>query len=175
MRQHTAVQTCAGDEHSLLLTETGHVYAFGRSDLGQLGMAVATAHHRTQSPGPHGGDAAAAGIVAASLARHDARRPVAVATLQDVNVVSVAAGAEHSVVLTNDGSALAFGAGDGGQLGRHAAEYQCEADAFRPVRVVIPERLRVVQVRAARCVAGRGRRACLLSVWGRANRGCRLY
>jgi alpha-tubulin suppressor-like RCC1 family protein len=60
--------------------------------------------------------------------------------------VQVACGAEHSVALTAEGAALAFGAGDSGQLGRHASEYQSEADSFRPVRMLTNERQRIVQV-----------------------------
>ena len=40
MRQHTVVQASAGDEHTLILTEMGHVFACGRADMGQLGVVV---------------------------------------------------------------------------------------------------------------------------------------
>jgi hypothetical protein len=63
MRQHAVVQAAAGDEHALLVTSHGHLYACGRSDLGQLGMVVPPA----SSDPLHG---------------TDARRPMLVAALQ---------------------------------------------------------------------------------------------
>ena len=86
--------------------------------------------------------------------RSDARKPTLVASLQDHHIVQVSAGAEHSVVLTEEGEVLAFGAGDAGQLGRRTADYQCEADAFRPVRMMGTARLRIVQVKAPHFAIG---------------------
>ncbi len=64
--------------------------------------------------------------------------------LQEECIVAAAAGAEHSLALTSEGTVYAFGAGDAGQLGRRSADYQREEDAFRPVAVAT--KLRIVQV-----------------------------
>ena len=82
-----------GDEdHALVLTRDGTVLSFGQRDSGQLGHG-----HVYTSP------------------QHE--EPEVIEALRGVRVVAVAAGERHSLVLTDEGAVLSFGAGGRGQLG----------------------------------------------------------
>ncbi|OUC42188.1 regulator of condensation, partial [Trichinella nativa] len=84
-----------GQYHSLLSTGDGRVLSFGSNRHGQLGV----------------GDT-----------RERRRGPVRVNLPTNLKpVVQVAAGANHSVCLTNDGQVYTFGKHDAGQLGRRSA------------------------------------------------------
>ncbi|KRY47660.1 E3 ubiquitin-protein ligase rpm-1 [Trichinella britovi] len=84
-----------GQYHSLLSTGDGRVLSFGSNRHGQLGV----------------GDT-----------RERRRGPVRVNLPTNLKpVVQVAAGANHSVCLTNDGQVYTFGKHDAGQLGRRPA------------------------------------------------------
>jgi len=89
------VQIAAGGSHSLALTATGELYAFGLNGSGQLGSAT---NNGTANPNP---------------------TPIAV-TLPGATgpVVQIAAGNSHSLALTATGQLYAFGLNDVGQLGR---------------------------------------------------------
>ncbi|GAB4814257.1 hypothetical protein N2152v2_001303 [Parachlorella kessleri] len=78
-----------GDTHTLVLSEAGEVWAFGRNQNGQLGT---------------GSDV-------------DSVLPQKVAALEGKRVVSVACGAEHSVCCTDQGEVYAWGWGRYGNLG----------------------------------------------------------
>ena len=84
-----ATAVADGGSHTLALTSTGAVYAWGRNADGQLGDGTTT----------------------------DAALPVAVHLPAGVRITAVAAGAGHSLALTSTGSVLAWGAGSSGQLG----------------------------------------------------------
>ncbi|HEX3910166.1 MAG TPA: putative Ig domain-containing protein [Solirubrobacteraceae bacterium] len=92
-----AVAIAAGADHSLVLTSTGQVYAFGSNLYGQLGVS-AGAGTSTPNPTP---------------------TSIALGALSGV-VVQLAAGAEHSLALTSTGQLLSFGGNRYGQLGRAA-------------------------------------------------------
>ena len=77
----------AGYHYSLILTNTGQIYAFGRNEYGQLGL----------------GD---------NIAKN---APTLIPTLNQI--VQIAAGGDHSLVLSNTGQIYAFGANNYGQLG----------------------------------------------------------
>jgi len=83
----------AGGDHTLVLDTTGHVWAFGRNDTGQLGDGTAASSRPT---------------------------PVQVAGLSDV--IAVAAGTSHSLALTRDGTVVSWGANGSGQLGDHSTQ-----------------------------------------------------
>ena len=85
----TAVAVSAGGAHTLALTSTGAVWAWGRNADGQLGDGTTT----------------------------DRDVPVAVRLPAGVTVTAIAAGGGHSLALTSTGSVLAWGAGGSGQLG----------------------------------------------------------
>jgi alpha-tubulin suppressor-like RCC1 family protein len=82
-----AVAVAAGSAHSLLLTASGEVYAFGQGSSGQLGQ------NSTASSGT----------------------PLPVPGLS--SVVAIAAGANHSLAVTAAGEVWAWGANDASQLG----------------------------------------------------------
>ena len=86
----------AGDVHSMVLTADGQVLTFGWSYHGQLG---------------HGDE-------------ENQFVPKRIAALERVRVCQVAAGGEHSMVLTADGQVLSFGRGDDGRLGHGDEEQQ---------------------------------------------------
>ncbi len=90
-------QVAAGYQHSLAVTSTGQLYAFGDNYYGQLGIA---ANSGTAKPNP---------------------TPTLV-TLPGATgpVTQVAAGAWHSLALTSTGQLYAFGSNGEGQLGNTA-------------------------------------------------------
>jgi alpha-tubulin suppressor-like RCC1 family protein len=79
----------AGCLHSLALTSTGRVLAWGANFAGQLGDGTTIS----------------------------SARPVAVSVPGGISVAAVAAGCDHSLALTSAGQVLAWGAGADGQLG----------------------------------------------------------
>ena len=90
-------QIAAGEDHSLALTSTGQLYAFGDNYYGELGNAT---NNVTQNPNP---------------------TPTLV-TLPGATgpVTQIAAGADHSLALTSTGQLYGFGDNGAGQLGRAA-------------------------------------------------------
>jgi alpha-tubulin suppressor-like RCC1 family protein len=110
--QATAI--AAGAQYSLVLTDTGRLYAFGENDYGQLGV---TADSGSEAANP------APAEVSLPLA---AGRPAA-----------IAAGAQHSLVLGSTGRVYAFGANRYGQLGR-LANVESEGANAAPLEVALP-------------------------------------
>uniref|UniRef100_A0A182JNI9 PHR domain-containing protein n=1 Tax=Anopheles christyi TaxID=43041 RepID=A0A182JNI9_9DIPT len=96
-RPPIVTQIACGQHHSLVLTSAGEVYSFGSNQYGQLGTGDLQA--------PAGGRP------------HLVRFPNGSGT-----IVSVAAGSNHSVVLTSRGAVYTFGNYHKGQLGREAPE-----------------------------------------------------
>ena len=84
------VAVASGANHSLGLSSDGTVFSWGQNSLGQLGSG---------STGP------------------PRTTPAAVAGLTGVVVVAIAAGENHSLALTADGSVVAWGRNNEGQLG----------------------------------------------------------
>ncbi|ACL06695.1 regulator of chromosome condensation RCC1 [Desulfatibacillum aliphaticivorans] len=94
------VAIAAGRAFSLALTRDGEVWAWGNNGVGQLGM------------GPHNGFV---------------RDPLPVRAANGVplkGVRAITANGRHSLALMNDGSVLAWGAGDRGQLGQGAQNHE---------------------------------------------------
>ncbi|WP_028680694.1 Ig-like domain repeat protein [Salinispora arenicola] len=85
----TVTAVAAGDRHSLALTSTGTMLAWGENFIGQLGDGTTT----RRSP------------------------PVAVDLPTGTTVTAVAAGDRHSLALTSAGTVLAWGDNSAGQLG----------------------------------------------------------
>ena len=79
----------AGQDHSLALTNTGAVYAWGSNVYGALGTGNNT----------------------------NSNTPVPVTGLSGVNVTAIATGAFHSLALTSSGAVYAWGYNDEGELG----------------------------------------------------------
>jgi alpha-tubulin suppressor-like RCC1 family protein len=89
-------QIAAGAAYSLALTDTGRLYAFGENEYGQLGDATNDGSEAA-NPSP------------APVSVPGGGRPIA-----------IAAGAQHSLVLSAAGQVYAFGDNEDGQLGRIA-------------------------------------------------------
>ncbi|KAA0162697.1 hypothetical protein FNF27_08036 [Cafeteria roenbergensis] len=90
-----ATAVAAGGEHSLVLLDDGSLLAFGKGGNGRLGY----------------GDTSDVGHTLGTLPSKQG------AVSLGGNATAVAAGGEHSLVLLDDGSLLAFGKGDNGKLG----------------------------------------------------------
>jgi len=103
-----AARVACGHGHTALLSETGMVWTFGRGDAGQLGLG----------------------------SRRSFRFPQLVRGLPDEWCTGVAAGATHTVVLTESGDVLVAGRGPEGQLGLGSASSQ--ADSFTRMRGLPP-------------------------------------
>ena len=88
------VRIAAGGGHSLALTSTGQLYAFGDNQFGQLGEVT---NNGTTDPNP---TPTLVGLPGASGP-----------------VVQIAAGSRHSLALTSSGQAYAFGGNTDGELG----------------------------------------------------------
>jgi len=78
----------AGEAHSLVATNTGQVYSFGKNSEGQLGLSDFV----------------------------DRQKPSLVSSIAG-NVVKIACGAKHSLVLSDIGELFATGSHNRGQLG----------------------------------------------------------
>jgi alpha-tubulin suppressor-like RCC1 family protein len=85
----TVKEIAAGDAHSLALTSTGQMLAWGFNADGELGDGTTTDRHR----------------------------PVSVALPPGVTVIGIAAGQFHSLAVTSTGGALAWGFNNQGELG----------------------------------------------------------
>ena len=106
----------AGEAHSLALTSTGQVLAWGFNAVGQLGNASTT----------------------------DSDTPVPVALPTGTKVAGVAAGGLHSLALTSTGQVLAWGFGLQGELGNGTDNNNSDT----PVMVTLPPGTTVRQLSA---------------------------
>ena len=105
----------AGGLHSLALDATGGVWAWGSNAYMQLGRgnnSIIDSNYAVQVPDPTTGS-------------------------QLTNVVAIAAGGSHSLVLKNDGTVWAWGNNGYGQLGNNFGNSNSTANSSVPVRVVI--------------------------------------
>ena len=83
-------QVCCGYYHTILLSQTGSVFGFGRNDYGQLGLGHTQPRMYGLTPNMY---------------------------LRDKNVISLSAGCYHSVAVTTNGMLYVFGRNNHGQLG----------------------------------------------------------
>jgi alpha-tubulin suppressor-like RCC1 family protein len=83
------VHLSCGAKHNLAVSDEGHVYSWGRGELGRLG-------HGDERP---------------------KKLPSMIGALDHVRVVSAAAGAYHSLAVAEDGSLYVWGENEGGRLG----------------------------------------------------------
>jgi alpha-tubulin suppressor-like RCC1 family protein len=139
--QREVVSVAAGSEHSLAVTKTGAVYAFGSNAFGQLGLP----EEEVDEPKPVSGVSNAVAVAAGnrhSLAllsngtvlawgnnqygqlgngnTESSNSPVPVVGLSGVK--AIAAGGEHSLALLANGTVMAWGDDEEGQLGNGANE-----------------------------------------------------
>jgi alpha-tubulin suppressor-like RCC1 family protein len=163
----TVTAVAAGSSHSLALTSTGAVYAWGANLFGQLGdgttrssdtpVAVAAPAGVTFTAVAAGGDhslaLSSAGTVYAWGANthgqlgdgttRSSDTPVAVAAPAGVTFTAVAAGTGHSLALTPGGQVYAWGFDASGQLGDGT-----ETDSMTPVEVSIPSGTTITSIAA---------------------------
>ena len=90
----TAIAVAAGGQHSLALTSTGRVLAWGADNYAQLGT----------------GTASTTGCLCVST-------PVAVSLPLATTITAITGGGNHSLALTSTGQVLAWGFNDSGQIG----------------------------------------------------------
>lgn len=95
-----AADVCTQDVHALALARDGTVYAWGRSDLGQLGIGPPPViNFKTRTPAP----------------MSFVPFPVRIPGLTDV--IAISAGRRHCLALLNDGTVRAWGENRSGQVG----------------------------------------------------------
>ncbi|WP_018218827.1 RCC1 domain-containing protein [Salinispora vitiensis] len=109
----TVTAIAGGGDHSLALTVDGTALAWGSNSRGQLGDGTTTGR-----------------LV-----------PVTVALSVGTEATAVAAGRTHSAVLTSEGTALAWGGNQRGQLGNGAT-----SDSSEPVSVILPIGMRLTAI-----------------------------
>ena len=115
-------QVVTGAFHTLVLTASGQVYAFGDNRDGQLGNST---NVETEKANP---------------------TPTLVTLPGEVGPVSqIAAGAEHSLALTSSGQLYAFGDNETGQLG-NATNVETEKANAIPTLVTLPGQIGPITV-----------------------------
>ncbi|MHB8233273.1 MAG: RCC1 domain-containing protein [Solirubrobacteraceae bacterium] len=109
------VQAAAGPDHSLALTSTGQLYAFGYNYEGQLGNAI---NNRTGAANPTPRTVTLPGATG--------------------RIIRIAAGNEFSLALTSTGQLFGFGSDSLGELGRPPGG-EPGAPHPTPTQVALPE------------------------------------
>ena len=90
----SVASVACGNQHSLILTSSGSILAFGRNMDGQLGIS----------------------------SRKDAKLPTLVNGLKDDIIVEIACGADYSLAMSEAGSVFVWGGNSGGQHGKPPLE-----------------------------------------------------
>ncbi|WP_027660638.1 RCC1 domain-containing protein [Salinispora fenicalii] len=111
----TITAIAAGDDHSLALTSTGTVLAWGDNDEGQLGDGTNT----------------------------NRSTPVNVDLPPGTTITAIAGGDDHSLALTSTGTVLAWGENDDGELGDGTT-----TDKLTPVNVDLPAGVTITAIAA---------------------------
>lgn len=114
----TVIGVACGARHTIVVTSDGYAWAFGDNAFGQLGLPP------TRSPDNPNADAAPP--------PKRVQSPVQVLSLIDVRIVSVAAGAYHSLFLTNLGLVYACGRNHKGQLGDGTKDDRSVPQSIQP-------------------------------------------
>ncbi|XP_020103913.1 ultraviolet-B receptor UVR8 isoform X3 [Ananas comosus] len=142
-RDDHPVSIVCGGAHTLFLTESGRVFATGLNNFGQLGITSSKSHtlvpveifglpekvveisagyHHSCAITDNGklfvwGDNSSGQLGLGRKAGKTVSSPTKVDCLVDVTVRMAALGAEHSIVVTDEGNVLSWGAGGAGRLG----------------------------------------------------------
>jgi len=144
----TPAQVAAGSSHSLLLTDDGSVFSFGHNDDGRTGLGIGSGNTLVATPidmtnlagksitqvaagaahnllladdgsvfsfGPNAFGATGLGTATGDTL---VATPIDMTNLAGKTIAQVAAGGQHSLLLTNDGSVYSFGRNDDGQTGQ---------------------------------------------------------
>ncbi|KAK2158775.1 hypothetical protein LSH36_164g05038 [Paralvinella palmiformis] len=139
IRDDKVIQVCCGDEHTALVAGSGRVFTFGANEWGQLGLG-----HNRQIKKPtkikESGKLysfGANGEGQLGLGHTDnVSRPTVIESLEDQQYTKLAAGADHSVILTEKGVLYVWGSNCEGQLGLGE-----EQEAWQPVRLKLDEKI----------------------------------
>ena len=105
------VAIAAAENHSLAVTQQGHVYAWGSNRFGQLGMELSSSSSSSSSYSNNSHSTADHPSTSCVLV------PRRVDDLKDVFVRAIAAGEKHSVALSSSGGVYVWGDNSSGQLG----------------------------------------------------------
>jgi alpha-tubulin suppressor-like RCC1 family protein len=89
LRHRPVISVTCGENHSLVMTTGGNVYSWGENSLGQLGLSDTTSR----------------------------LRPELVKAFRSMGATKIAAGRNHSLVISQGGLLLAFGSNNHGQCG----------------------------------------------------------
>ncbi|XP_015266272.1 PREDICTED: probable E3 ubiquitin-protein ligase HERC6 [Gekko japonicus] len=139
------IQVACGHYHSIVLTKDGRVFSWGQNSYGQLGIGKEVSSHgqpqhvsaldgiplaQVAAGGAHSFALSLLGIVYGwgrdsahqlGLSQSDPReqvfKPRSVGALRNLDVIYISCGAEHTAVLTQNGSVFTFGDDSAGQLG----------------------------------------------------------
>ncbi|VDL39903.1 unnamed protein product [Hymenolepis diminuta] len=124
----------SGWSHILILTESGKVYSWGRSDFGQLGRSILNSDPSSiSSVWPQEG-----------LIFDPTPQLVPIDTSSSIR--SISAGAEHSLALTEDGQLWTWGWNEHGTCGIDPEEME---NVLTPRRVVIGDESKFIRLVAA--------------------------
>ncbi|KPA12012.1 BNR repeat domain protein [Candidatus Magnetomorum sp. HK-1] len=114
-QEYAIIQIAAGDSHSMLLFENGQVWTWGDNTSGQLGIGSIVSS-----------------IIPVRVLQANSSDPLE-------NIVSISAGAFHSMALSNEGHIWTFGLNANGQLGNGGPIYTTS-----PIKVQHPDKRTVL-------------------------------
>jgi len=118
LHSHKIMKVCMGTQHTLALENTGHIWCFGSSEYGQLGMGTEFS-----------------GVTAVQTT------PILLPALKNTKVRDIACGHWHSACITMDGEVFIWGRGEDGQLGMNNKE-----NVYVPTAIPQMAGFRVVEV-----------------------------
>jgi alpha-tubulin suppressor-like RCC1 family protein len=114
LRDHQAVTVAAGGDHSLVVTSAGRVFAFGRNDSYQLGVALASGTQCLAGGARIGVDKL---MQEGADERQVGPEPVQIAGLRWKSVLQISCGDAHNLARCVGGDVYAWGLGGSGRLG----------------------------------------------------------
>nr|XP_056711167.1 probable E3 ubiquitin-protein ligase HERC6 [Euleptes europaea] len=143
------IQAACGHYHSIALAKDGRVFSWGQNIYGQLGVGKEVSSHgrpqhipaldgiplaQVAAGGAHTFALSFTGVAYGwgrnhahqlGLSQRDPKeqifKPCSVASLRNLDVIYISCGAEHTAVLTQDGSVFTFGDDSAGQLGHSSS------------------------------------------------------
>ncbi|XP_020103915.1 ultraviolet-B receptor UVR8 isoform X5 [Ananas comosus] len=201
-RDDHPVSIVCGGAHTLFLTESGRVFATGLNNFGQLGITSSKSHtlvpveifglpekvveisagyHHSCAITDNGklfvwGDNSSGQLGLGRKAGKTVSSPTKVDCLVDVTVRMAALGAEHSIVVTDEGNVLSWGAGGAGRLGHghqssilgfYVSSSECTPRLIKYFDAIKIKRIAAGMLHSA-CVDGEGE----LYTWGSNENGC---
>eukprot|EP00961_Rhodomonas_salina_P121328 1633174-Rhodomonas_salina.1 len=113
LRQHHVVTASAGGDHTLVVTDVGRVFAFGRNDSYQLGVTKGEPTFLAASTRVGVSQMLQDG----SDEREVGTEPLQVNSLRWKSIVEVSCGDSHNLARAGDGAVYAWGLGASGRLG----------------------------------------------------------